>query len=173
VNYYMLMGGNNYGTIAGASVTTAYAQDAPVCPDLVLHEPVFSHLSRLHQALARSAGTLLAHPAQLDHGKQLGYPELTAFDYGELTFLKRRRRGAHRKLGWRRSRLHRARYCWLRHCTQNVRLTGRLDWRDARHRIITPVAAGLRWDAWAEPLLHNERGAFQRWCVLLRPNLYR
>jgi hypothetical protein len=158
VNYYMLMGGNNYGTIAGASVTTAYAQDAPVCPDLVLHEPVFSHLSRLHQALEHSAGTLLAHPAQLDHGKQLGYPELTAFDYGELTFLENAGDEAH-TVSWGGAEYTVAPRSILlvEHCTQSVRfdsadLTGETQGR----RIITPVAAGLRWDAWAEPLLHNE-----------------
>ena len=158
VNLYMLYGGNNYGTIAGASVTTAYAQDAPLCPDLLPHEPVFSHLSRLHQVLARSASALLAHPAQLDHGKQLGNAALTGFDYGELVFLENdgdaadtvRWVDAEYSIGPRSILL-------VEPSTERVLFdSADLSGKTRGRRIITPVATGLHWDAWAEPLLPNE-----------------
>ena len=158
VNYYMLFGGNNYGTIAGASVTTAYAQDAPLCPDLLYHEPVFSHLQRLHYALARSASALLAQPAQLEHGKQLGYPALTGFDYGELSFLENAGDEA-RTASWGGTEYTIAPRSILlvepntrRVLFDSADLAGETRGR----RVIIPVNTSLLWDAWAEPLLYNE-----------------
>ena len=158
VNYYMLFGGNNYGTVAGASVTTAYAQDAPLCPDLVPHEPVFSHLSRLHQAFAWSASALLAHPAQLDHGKQLGDAALTGFDYGEFVFLENDADEAHTvRWGDADYGIAPRSILLIEPSTQRVLFdTANLAWKTQGRRLITPVAIGLPWDAWAEPLLPNE-----------------
>lgn len=42
--------GNNFGRTAGNAITTAYAYDAPVCPDGLPNEPSFSFLGNLHAA---------------------------------------------------------------------------------------------------------------------------
>eukprot|EP00936_MAST-01D_sp_MAST-1D-sp1_P001821 g1821.t1 len=66
VNYYMLLGGVNFGWGydggAGAGVATSYATDAIICPDVLPHTPKFDHLMALHAVLSSVAGTILNDP---------------------------------------------------------------------------------------------------------------
>jgi len=54
-NYYMFSGGSNIERWAGAGITQYYAVDGPVCPDLLPHEPKYSHLTGLHMQVAKYA----------------------------------------------------------------------------------------------------------------------
>jgi beta-galactosidase len=58
-NHYMWYGGNNYGTDAGASVTTQYSDDSNVHSDLTPNEPKFSQVRRLNNILAKYANVIL------------------------------------------------------------------------------------------------------------------
>ena len=160
LNHYMFFGGTNFGRFAGASVTTAYAQDAPVCPDLLPHEPVFSHLARLYRSLAACAGVLLSQPAQLDHGVRLGTDELTGFDYGAVAFLENAGDQAH-TVQWRDAEYSVSpRSILLVDPAARRVLFDSADVSGATQgsRVITPVAelSGLRWDVWREPLLQSD-----------------
>lgn len=66
MDYYMVVGGNHMGRWAGAGITAMYAVDAPICPDLLPHEPKWSHLGRLHALLAQYAPSIAYAPAQLN-----------------------------------------------------------------------------------------------------------
>lgn len=48
--------GNNFARWAGNAITTAYAFDAPVCPDGLPNEPSFGTLARLHTVRKEQAG---------------------------------------------------------------------------------------------------------------------
>lgn len=78
VNYYMLLGGINFGWGgdggAGAGVATSYATDAIICPDVLPHAPKFDHLKALHQALSMASGALLGDA----RGAALHRPETVA-----------------------------------------------------------------------------------------------
>ena len=158
INVYMLFGGNNLERFAGASVTTAYAQDAPICPDLLPHEPVYTHLAKLFGALASSAGVLLSQPAQLDHGIRLDpeHAELTCFDYGSVAFLENDGDAA-RTVSWRDVEYSLApRSILLVDARRVLYDSADVSGATQGHRVITP-AAGLsgdvHWDVWREPLL--------------------
>ena len=158
ISLYLLSGGNNFGRFAGASVTTAYAQDAPICPDLLPHEPVYTHLAKLFGALASSAGVLLSQPAQFDHGVRLdpAHAELMCFDYGGVSFLENDGDQAH-TVSWRDVEYSLAPRSILLVDAQRV-LYDSADVSGATQgrRVIT-AAAGLsgdvHWDVWREPLL--------------------
>ena len=61
-NYYMWFSGNNYGYFAGPAVTTSYGDEVALHNDGAPHEPLFSHLGRMHRAFASRAATLLCQP---------------------------------------------------------------------------------------------------------------
>jgi hypothetical protein len=100
VNYYVLHGGDNYGTTYGDSVTTAYADGALLRSDGLSNEPKLSHMGRLHAVLARVAAAMLSQPAQLGRNVSLQYydtdtgswrngTQQAAFEYGaSLAFVE-------------------------------------------------------------------------------------
>jgi len=61
-NYYMWFSGNNYGYYAGPAITTAYGDEPALHNDGAPHEPMYSHLGRMHRAFAANAGVLLCQP---------------------------------------------------------------------------------------------------------------
>ena len=65
MNYYMYVGGNNFGRTGGDAITTAYATDVNVCPDGLPNEPKFSHLGNMHAALREVAPALLGAKPQV------------------------------------------------------------------------------------------------------------
>ena len=65
MNYYMFMGGSNFGTSGGDAMATAYATDVNVCPDGLPNEPKFSHLGNMHAALREAAPVLLGAAPQV------------------------------------------------------------------------------------------------------------
>ena len=65
MNYYMFMGGSNFGTSGGDAIATAYATDVNVCPDGLPNEPKFSHLGNMHAALREVAPALLGAKPQV------------------------------------------------------------------------------------------------------------
>ena len=63
-NYYMWYSGNNYGYYAGPAITTSYGDnDVPMHNDGSPHEPMFTHLGRLHAAFQAVAGVMLCQDA--------------------------------------------------------------------------------------------------------------
>ena len=89
MDYYMWVGGSNFGRWAGDGITTMYASDATLCPDGLPHEPKFSHLRAMHEALAAAADDLLGHPAQLDKSETIsGGDGAVAYVYGDVAFLE-------------------------------------------------------------------------------------
>lgn len=73
MNYYMYFGGNNYARWAAASVTSMYDADVVLCPDMLPHEPKYSHMGRFHEIIAKYADVIVNSPAQLDHPRRLEY----------------------------------------------------------------------------------------------------
>ncbi|KAH3746266.1 Beta-galactosidase 5 [Pelomyxa schiedti] len=66
MNYYMWFGGNHFGRWAGSGLTNMYASDVNVCPDMLPHEPKFSHMQRMHVLLAEYSKVIVTTEAQLD-----------------------------------------------------------------------------------------------------------
>jgi hypothetical protein len=58
--YYMWFGGNNYGRIAAAGVTTWYADDVCLHADGTPNEPKYTQLSRLQHLVAERAEVILS-----------------------------------------------------------------------------------------------------------------
>ena len=81
MNYYMWVGGNQFGRWTGDAITTMYAVDAMVCPDGLPHEPKFSQMAAMHSAIAKVAHVIAGDKAQLDHAKDLG-GNAVAYIYG-------------------------------------------------------------------------------------------
>jgi len=79
-------GGNNLGRFTGDAITTMYAVDATVCPDGLPHEPKFSQLTAMHEAIASAASSIVSNDAQLDNGVTVGSGK--AFVYGDVAFLE-------------------------------------------------------------------------------------
>jgi hypothetical protein len=165
----MFFGGNNYGRITGNSMATAYAQDAPVCSDGLLHEPHFSHLARLHRALALQACDILGSEAQLRHGVRLEWhdavadawkaddADLTAFEYNATGFLEHAGKDSARTVRWRGAEYELApRSILLVDAASHEVLydSSAASEVKAERRVIEPApgAAALRWETWSEPL---------------------
>ena len=167
VNYYMAYGGNNYGRIAGNSMTTAYAQDAPICPDGLPHEPHFSLFAQLNRVLAARAASLLACPAQLRNGTRLEWraadawksndANLTCFAYGSTAFLENAGTDALRTVRWRGAEYTVPPQSMLIvDADAAVTLFNSSATSEMRPalRVIEPArnVGPLRWEAWPEPL---------------------
>jgi beta-galactosidase len=88
MDYYMWVGGSNFGRYTGDGITTMYAVDASLCPDGLPHEPKFSHLAAMHHALAVVAAPLLSHTAQLDRQTTVGGGAAVVYTYGDVAFLE-------------------------------------------------------------------------------------
>jgi hypothetical protein len=172
----MLFGGNNYGRIAGNSMTTAYAQDAPMCPDGLPHEPTFSHLARLHAVLAARADALLSQPAQLRHGVLLEWYDaaagvwkaddqnLTCFVYDTTGFLENAGAATGRAVRWRSAEFFLpARTMVIADAATGVAFFNSSAPGAARvqRRVIEPASGtdALRWAVWSEPLMPNATAA--------------
>ncbi|GKY95077.1 beta-galactosidase-1-like protein [Mayamaea pseudoterrestris] len=59
LNYYMFYGGQNFGRMAAAGITTNYASDAVLCSSGQRHEPKFTHFQDLHRTLASVAHVMV------------------------------------------------------------------------------------------------------------------
>ena len=96
MNYYMWVGGNNFGRWTGDAITTMYADDAIVCPDGLPHQPKFDITTRLHRALAAAAPAIAAVPAQQSYTVVTGADggRAWAFVYGNIAFLESKVGGA-------------------------------------------------------------------------------
>ena len=73
MNYYMYHGGNNYGRTAGGGVQTQYAPFANLQSNSLPNEPKYSHLTRLHNTIAKLSSVLVNTPAQVDRGIVVPY----------------------------------------------------------------------------------------------------
>lgn len=80
MNYYMFVGGNNFGKTEGDAMTTAYATDVNVCPDGLPNEPKFSHMGNLHVALRQVAPLLLGTNPQVGRAVFLPHRRLLVAD---------------------------------------------------------------------------------------------
>ena len=99
MNYYMYHGGNHYDRTAAGGTTNMYANGVNLHSDGLPNEPKHTHLNRLHYAIARVSGDLLAHDAQSGHaivlpyrynatGQWLNGTEQLAFVYGQTLFVE-------------------------------------------------------------------------------------
>ena len=64
-NYYMWYGGNNFGRLAGACVTTMYSDGVNLHSDALPNEPKKTHLHKLNVLLASYSISLLYSPSQV------------------------------------------------------------------------------------------------------------
>lgn len=77
MNYYMFAGGNNFGATEGDAIATAYATDVNVCPDGLPNEPKFTHLARMHAALADVAELVLGDAPKADAWEPLPHATIS------------------------------------------------------------------------------------------------
>lgn len=82
-NYYMWYSGNNRGYYAGPAITTSYGDnDVPMHNDGSPHEPMFSHLGRLHEAFQAAAKVMLCQEAPQKRMLSPSLPHVYAYEYG-------------------------------------------------------------------------------------------
>ena len=170
----MFFGGSNFGRTASNAMTTAYSMDAPLCPDGLPHEPLFTHLTRLHGVLRERAGALLAAPAQLRNGKRLQWLDvaadtwrsddaaLSAFAYGTTAFLENAGDDV-RLVRWRGAEHELSPRSVVIADTESGELlfdSAALPYVPQR-RVLAPAEgfAPLHWESWAEPQLPADTAA--------------
>ena len=84
MNYYMWVGGNQFGRWTGDAITTMYAVDAMVCPDGLPHEPKFTQMTAMHNAIAAVSDRIVGDVDQLNKAKKLS-GDAVAYIYGGET----------------------------------------------------------------------------------------